>query len=137
MKLHTTNYQNTFILVADDCPAISGELPPQKGEKKSIAAIQHEMISRHPYHFTSDDVLFEVYALKNDPTESEKTKSREQLFSKGQACFRSSPLTKRYGWGVHSDDKGRIAIYGIESDDYKKLMQDKNIIKVKAMRSSK
>lgn len=64
-------------------------------------------------------------------------KAREQFFSKGQACFRSSPLGKRYGWGVHSDGKGKIAIYAVESPEYKKLAKDKSLEHVKAMRSKK
>jgi Family of unknown function (DUF6157) len=137
MKIHTTNYQDTFIAIADDCPASTGEVPPTKGDKKSIATMQFEILSKNPYKFTSDDVLFEVFAKKNDLTESELASAREQFFSKGQACFRASPLTKRYGWGVHSDANGRIAMYDSASEEYEKLMNDSNIKTVKAMRSSK
>jgi Family of unknown function (DUF6157) len=137
VKIHTTNYQDTFIAVADDCPAIAGEVPPSKGEKKSIAMMQFEILSRNPYKFTSDEVLFEVFAQKNDLTESELAVAREQFFSKGQACFRASPLTKRYGWGVHSDANGRIAMYDSASEEYEKLMNDENIKTVKAMKSSR
>jgi hypothetical protein len=137
MKIHTTNYQDTIIAIADDCPATAGEVPPTKGDKKSIAMMQFEILSKNPYKFTSDDVLFEVFAKKNDLTESELASAREQFFSKGQACFRASPLTKRYGWGVHSDTNGRIAMYDSASKEYEKLMNDSNIKTVKAMRSSK
>ncbi len=37
MKPHTTNYQNTFIQTAEDCPATTGEIPPMRGDKKSAA----------------------------------------------------------------------------------------------------
>lgn len=137
MKVHTTNYQDTLIVIADDCPATAGEVPPSKGEKKSIATMQFEILSKNPYKFTSDDVLFEVFAKKNDLTESELASAREQFFSKGQACFRASPLTKRYGWGVHSDAHGRIAMYDSASQEYEKLMNDSNIKTVKAMKSSR
>jgi hypothetical protein len=108
MKTHTTNYLNTFIEVADDCPATIGEIPPTKGDSKTVANIQFEMVSKNPYQYTSDDVLFQVFADKNDLTESEYKTAREQFFSKGQPCFRASPLTKRYGWGVHNDQDGKI-----------------------------
>lgn len=62
---------------------------------------------------------------------------REKFFSKGQACFRASPLTKRYGFGVHSDDEGKIALYGIETKEYAKFVKDKTVKKVRAMRSKK
>src|SRR3546814_4633419 len=34
MKVHTTNYQDIFIRLAEDCPAAAGEIPPErkKGE---------------------------------------------------------------------------------------------------------
>jgi hypothetical protein len=95
------------------------------------------MIAHHPYQYTSDDVLFRVYATKNQVTKAELSKAREEFFSKGQACLRASPLTKRYGWGVHSDAKGKVAIYPVESADYKKFSKDKSLTHVKAMRSKK
>jgi len=137
MKLHTTNYTNTFIEIADDCPISNGEIPPQKGEAKTVANIQFEMISKNPYIFTSDDILFQVFADKKDLTKSEYKEAREQFFSKGQPCFRASPLTKRYGWGVHYDKDGKMAIYGADSVEYKKLSKDKNLKVIKAMKSSK
>ena len=136
MKIHTTNYQNTFIEVADDCPAAVGEIPPTK-EAKTVANIQFEMLRKNPYKYTSDDVLFQVFAEKNDLTKSEYKKAREQFFSKGQACFRASPLTKRYGWGVYYDKDGKMAIFAVGSVEYKKFSKDKNLTVLKAMKSSK
>jgi hypothetical protein len=137
MKLHTANYQDTFIKIADDCPATTGEIPPLKGGMKTVATIQFEMISGNPYMYTSDDVLFQVFADRNDLTKGEYKEAREQFFSKGQPCFRASPLTKRYGWGVHSDATGRIAIYGCDTPEYKKRATDKRLTILKAMRSSR
>ena len=107
MKIHTTNYQDTFIEAAEDCPALAGEIPPSKAENMTIADIQFLILSKHPYKYTSDDVLFQVYAERNELTKSEYKAAREQFFSKGQPCLRCSPLTKRYGWGIHCDSKGK------------------------------
>lgn len=137
MKSHTTNYINTFILVAEDCPVFTGEIPPVKEGGKTAANIQFELINKYPYKFTSDDVLFQIYAYKNQLTKSELKTAREHFFSKGQACFRASPLPKRYGWGIHSNEKGKIALYGCETPEYKKLSKDKDITIVKAMKSAK
>jgi hypothetical protein len=137
MKVHTTNYKDTFITVAEDCPATRGEIPPAKGDSKTVANIQFELLSKHPYKFTSDDVLFQVFAERSDVTKSELQAAREQFFSKGQPCFRASPLTKRYGWGVHNNGEGKIALIGCETSEYKKLSADKNLKVVKAMKSSK
>lgn len=137
MKVHTTNYENTFIEVAEDTPATSGEIPKQKDDAKTIANIEFEMISNNPYKYSSDDVLFQVFADRNDLTKSEYNEAREKFFSKGQACFRASPLTKRYGWGIHNNENGKIALFGMETEEYQKLSKDKNLKIVKAMRSSR
>jgi hypothetical protein len=137
MKTHTANYQNTLIAIADDSPATSGEIPPVKGDKKSVANIQYDMISKNPYKFTSDDVLFYVYAERNDLADSELEKAREAFFSKGQPCLRASPLTKRYGWGVHNDGEGKVALVSSDSEAYQKLSEDKAMKVVKAMKSSR
>lgn len=137
MKIHTTNYENTFILVADDTPATEGQCPPMKENNKTVANIQFELISKNPYQFTSDDVLFKVFAERQDLTESELDEARKQFFSKGQACMRASPLTKRYGWGVHNNSEGKIALYPVGSEAYEQFKNDEKITVVKAMKSSK
>lgn len=137
MRAHTSNYENTFIAVAADCRALVGETPPTKGNKKSVANIQFEMISEHPYEFTSDDVLFQVHAIRSDLTEGELEAARDLFFSKGQPCFRASPLTKRYGWGIHHDTEGKIALYGVETDSYARFLHDNSLKVVKAMKSSR
>lgn len=137
MKIHTTNYLNTFIEIADDCPATIGEIPPTKSDAKTVANIQFEMVSKNPYKYSSDDVLFQVFADKNDLAESEYKEAREKFFSKGQPCFRASPLTKRYGWGVHNDKDGKMAIFAVESNEYTTHSTDKALKVVKAMKSSK
>jgi hypothetical protein len=135
--MHSTIYINAFIEIAEDCPVTTAQIPPDKSGEKTIAGLQYEMVSKNPYKYTSDDVIFQIHAQRNEVTKSEMAKEREQFFSKGQPCFRSSPLGKRYGWGVHSDAKGRIAIYAVESAEYKKFAKDKNLEHTKAMRSKK
>jgi hypothetical protein len=135
--MKTTNYINTFIAVAEDCPVLIAEVPKPKAAKPTVASMEYDMISQNPYSFTSDDVLFHVYMVKNEITKAELSKAREAFFGKGQACFRAAPLGKRYGWGIHSDEAGRVAIYAVESTEYSKLLNDKNITQLKAMRSAK
>ena len=135
--MHTTNYINTFIEIADDSPTSIAQIPPLKGENKTAANIQFEMIIDHPYKYTSDDVLFNVYAIKNNIGKSDLKKEREKFFSKGQACMRASALTKRYGWGVHANEEGKVALHGADSEEYKKFVKDKKLQHVKAMRSKK
>ena len=135
--MHSTNYFNTFIEVAEDCPATVGERPSVKGDKKSVANLQFDMLHEHPYKFSSDDILFSVFATRKELPEEELTEQYALFFSKGQPCFRASPLTKRYGWGIHSNEEGKIAMYGMESAEYQRFVADESIIKKKAMRSKR
>ncbi len=137
MKIHTTNYQNTFIEAAEDCPVEAAEVPPTKGDKKSVANLQFELLEKSPYKFTSDEVIFQVFALRKNLEKDDYESERASFFSKGQPCFRASPLTKRYGFGLHADEHGKIALFGMETEDYARFLADKSIKKVKAMRSSK
>lgn len=135
--MHSINYYNTFIEIAPDSPTTKGEMPPLKGEKKSIANLQFEMLYENPYKHTSDDVLFGVFATRQNFDEHELEEQKEHFFSKGRPCFRASPLTKKFGWGVHADEEGKIAIYGAETEEYKDFLEDDSIKKVKAMRTKR
>lgn len=134
-KIHTTNYYNTFITIADDCPANTAEVPPIKGDKKTVANLQFDMLIECPYKYTSDEVLFQIYTLRNEIQRNDQKEARELFFSKGQACFRASPLTKRYGWGVHFNEEGRMALCPQESEEYQRFATDKTLKVLKAMKS--
>ena len=135
--MHSTNYFNTLIEIAEDSPVSAAEIPPTKGNKKSVANLQFEMLDGHPYEFTSDDVLFSVFATRKEFPAEVLEEQRHIYFSKGQPCFRASPLTKRYGWGIHANEEGKIAIYGADSAEYQKLLADDSVKKKKAMRSKR
>ncbi|MBB4119008.1 hypothetical protein GGR32_001299 [Mesonia hippocampi] len=136
MEKHSTNYFDTFIEVSEDSKAECGTKPPTK-EKRTIAEIQFELIAKNPYKYTSDDILFMVFADRNDLTKTEYKEARELFFSKGQACLRTSPLAKRYGFGIHFDGNGKIAIYGVETLEYEKYIADEKLKKIKAVRSKR
>ena len=51
--------------------------------------------------------------------------------------MRVSPLAKRYGWGIHNNTAGQIALIAIESSRYKQLLDDPHTTKVKAFRSTR
>ena len=137
MKNHSTNTYNTLIEVAEDCPITVAEVPPEKGDKKTVANLQYSLIQEHPYRYTSDDVLFAVYAERQAIPEKDHATQRETFFSKGQPCMRASPLPKRYGWGVHSNEEGKLALVAVEDARYEKLASDKTIKHLKAMRSKR
>ncbi len=131
------NEYDTFIQIAEDCPVSEAVIPKAKSESKTIPVIQYEMLSNHPYRYTQEDVLFEVFAERNHISETEREAAREKFFSKGQPCLRTSSFGKRYGWGIHHDAEGKVAIYAVESDEYLRFMNDNSITQCKAMRSKK
>jgi hypothetical protein len=139
--IHTTNCFDTFIRVAEDCPARSGEEPPPRAGQPTVAGLQYAMIVKAPYKYTSDDVIFATSAPGRDldakATKAEKSAARATFFSRGQACMRASSLGKRFGWGVHADSEGRIAIYAVDSKRYQALARDPELTQVRAMRSKR
>lgn len=135
MAEHTTNYQSTFIEVSEDCPIEYGEEPPI-AEDLSIAALHYRLISERPYELTSDDVLFETHALRKG-LDADDADARAEFFSKGQPCLRSSPLSKRYGWGIHHDAEGRVALVSRDSENYATLAADPELAHTRGMRSSR
>src|SRR6266498_63121 len=132
--MHTTNYYNAFIEVAEDCPATGGETPPQRAEK-TAANVHYDMLAGNPYRYTSDDVILEAHRQTNRISQDALAAERESFFSKGQACLRSSPLAKRYGWGIHHDSKGKVAIYPLGSEEYTMYAKDPALKQLRAMRS--
>ena len=131
--MHTTNYANTFIEVADDCKVQVGTVPPEKPER-TVAQIQYELISQNPYQFTSDDVIFATHVERKNIDPEDLEDERQAFFSKGQACLRASPLGKTYGWGVHANAESRVAIYALGSKEYQSLSCDGSLKHLKAMR---
>ncbi|MDW9379555.1 DUF6157 family protein [Chryseobacterium sp. JV558] len=136
MKQYTTNYTNTFIEIAEDCPVSQAQIPPEKKEK-TVAHLQYDKLINNPYQYSSDDIIFECYAIKNDISENETQEEREKFFSTGQACLRASPLAKRYGFGIHHNKEEKVALVPIDSKEYHALLNDISITKTKAMRSKR
>lgn len=131
------NYYDTFIEVAADCPASTAQVPASKSDGPSIPALQYEMIARNPYQYTQEDVLFEVYAKRQSIPRSAWAAEREKFFSKGQACLRSSALGKRYGWGIHCNAEGKVALFAVESKEYRAFANNGSLKHLKALRSKR
>lgn len=134
--MHSTNYTDTFIEVAEDCKAATGMVPPEKPQP-TVARLQYELIHSNPYRYTSDEILFTIYAARNRIPPEEMEARRIEFFSKGQACLRSSPLAKTYGWGIHHNHEAKVAIYARDSEEYNRLRADSTLKQLKAMRSSR
>jgi hypothetical protein len=132
--MHTTNYTSTFIEVADDCAEELGVAPPERAER-TVARVHYDLLSSRPYGYTSDDVVFAAFAERHDIAAGALDDARREFFSKGQPCLRSSPLGKRYGWGIHFDEASRVAICGRGTPEYERYRADPSLTHLKAMKS--
>lgn len=137
MKTHTTNYFNTLITVAEDSKAIKGTIPPEKENKKTIANYQFEILQKNASQKTSDELLFEIFAIRNDIPIFELEEAKKVFFSKGQACLRTSPLAKTYGWGIYFNPEGKIQLVDCASPEYENLIHNAEIKKIPAMKSKR
>ena len=128
----STNYRNTLITVSPDCPALAATPPPKAG---SIAGLQYALLMERPYGLTSDELLFEVYAIRNAISPLNRESARSAFLSKSQACLRASPLVKMYGWGLHHDEQCKVAVIGFETEVYRALARRSDVRCVAGMRS--
>lgn len=134
MKYHTTNSINTFIEVAEDCPVSESQIPSEKKEK-TVANLQYGFLIKNPYKYTSDELIFKYYMIKNDISDKEKEHERVKFFSKRQPYLRCSALTKRYGFGFYHNAENKVEMIPIESEKYQNFLKNDSFKKVKAMRS--
>ncbi|MDX2356769.1 DUF6157 family protein [Dietzia sp. PP-33] len=133
--MHTTDYTDTLILPAPDTKAVAAAVPP--GGKGSVAELQYDRLSGQDYTWTSDDLLFDVHCQRKAIAEADRAAERERFFSKGQPCLRTSPLAKTYGWALHFDSNGRIALLPMDSERVSELEADPAVTVKAAMKSSR
>ena len=139
--MHSTDYVDTFIAVADDCPVPGAAVPPER-TPAGVAALTFRMIFEAPYRYTSDDVVFTVWADRRGIAEADRAAARAEFFATGQPCLRASDLGKRYGWGIHADSAGRVALVPVGSAEYAGLAAGRApdgtaVTVTRAMRSSR
>jgi Family of unknown function (DUF6157) len=131
------NYYDTLIEIAEDCPVSKAQVPQARGGKKTKAVVEYELLVKHPYRYSEEDIAFETYAILHDIPKASWRRERERFLSKGHPHLRVSALPKRYGWGIHNNAEGKIALIAVESPEYKNLMNDPRTTKVRAFRSKR
>src|SRR5205823_13559132 len=60
------NYFDTLIEVANDCPTKKAQVPLARDGKKTKAVVEYEILVKHPYSHTEEDIAFETYAVLHD-----------------------------------------------------------------------
>ena len=73
----------------------------------------------------------------DDMAPDERDALTGEYFSEGRACFRASPLAKRYGWGFLFDSQGRVSLVPSGSAEYDEHAGDESLDQLNAMRSSR
>lgn len=132
--MHTTNYENTFIRVSEDCPVAVGKVPPKPD---SVAGRQLALLHERPYGLTSDDLIFAVHASRKDVAEADLDAARAAFFARPLACLRASPLVKTYGWALHNDAEGRVAAVSAGTPAYEEFVADERVKILPGMRSAR
>lgn len=136
------NYYNTFITASPDCPAEFGVVPPDKKSGRTKPSLEYELASR-PYAYTQEDLMFEVHVrhkgISAEALAENGPEIRKAFFSKPMACMRASMLPKKYGWGIHFNEEGRMKLIPRESAEYAHFAEggDAKVKVVAGMRSSK
>lgn len=123
--MYSTNYRDTFIAVAADCGLSAAARPPEKSPE-TAAQIIYALASAAPYRYTSDELLYAVQGRR-------RGLSREEFFAKPRACLRACALGKRYGWGIHCDARGRVALCALGSPEYERLAADPALRQLRAL----
>lgn len=122
-------YTDTFIAVAEDCRATTGEVPMPRTGGGTVASVQYEMLTGTPGRWTQEDVLFASsrhgVRRRDDIDDEVLERLRTEYFSEPVACLRASPLPKTFGWGLHYDANGRITLHAVGSSEYLRLSRDR------------
>ncbi|EAZ85665.1 hypothetical protein BB14905_13395 [Bacillus sp. B14905] len=129
------SYKNTFIKISGDSEVTSAVTPFPRNNKPTIASIEFDLIRHNPYKYTEEDVQFQTYLIKNQIDSDSLDEIRRNFCQKSKACFRASPLVKKYGWGIHYDDEGKLALYDVNSEEYEQFLHSGQITLLNGMRS--
>lgn len=120
---------DTFVLLAPDSPTKTSIVPAAKEDKRPIHLIQYELLTARPYQLTLEELIFAVHVERGGLAVAEvkrrKVEIWAELFSKSHACMRASALPKKFGWGVHYDSRGKLALFAAESADYRRFASGK------------
>ncbi|MBT4552270.1 GIY-YIG nuclease family protein [bacterium] len=116
--------RNAFIAISEDSDVDRSIIP---GPKKTVARIKYETLIENPYKFTERQLFYEVHVVR---------RKRNDLKIDSYQIKRS-PLVQKFGWGIHVDNEGRLALIAKESSIYSELVANDDIKKIKAYKRKK
>ena len=109
-----------LIKVAEDTPVDHAIDPPDRDLNKSIARITFEVLIENPYRYSEMELFNEVHFVR---------RNRRDLKINSYSIKRSR-LCQEFGWGIHRNKEGKLALIAMDSDKYQKLNRN-----IKTMRS--
>jgi hypothetical protein len=79
-------------------------------------------LTEYPYRYSLEELIYQVHIrhkeIPADRLRDDAEGVRAELFSKNHPCMRASMLPKKYGWGVHYNHEGKLALHAMESEEY-------------------
>jgi hypothetical protein len=74
--MEDVDYTDSFITAAPDSTAETGVVPSPKGDSPTVASATFELLSEHPYRYRSSDVIFTVWADRQEVPEEQREEAR-------------------------------------------------------------
>jgi len=119
------NLRNTLIQVSEDCPVKKGTIPPEEGKGGTgVAFVYYDELSKNPYKYRVIELYKRVFYERLKKPEA-------KIFD---YKIERNTLCKDFGWGIHINGDEKLAIFGCETDEYKKLMNNVLVRKVSAFK---
>ena len=120
--------QEVLILIATKCSMKRGTKPVSNREQPTIAMHQYDVLTEMPYQLTYEQLKDEVHGNRRG---KELTREQSKTY-----MMKRSELCKIWGWGVHQDKNGKLALVGCETKEYRRLVKDLQVQKEKALNPS-
>lgn len=114
-----------LILVAANCPVNKGTEPPDDRKSKTISRIKFELLTAKPYEFTEEEFFKNVHHVIRNKSD---LKIKSYLLARVQ-------LARQWGWGIHRDSNGKLALVGWETPEYRRLKNDPSVKQTRAYRA--
>jgi len=116
-----------LIKVSEDCPVSASVIPQDTRLSKTLPVLFFEELIKNPYFYTEKQLIERIHL-------EIRKKSGLKLES---YSIRRNPLLKKYGRGIHMDEKNRLALVACDGGKYKALLADASVTKVNAYKNSK
>ncbi len=101
-----------FIMAAEDCPRDRGTVPySEKGQEPFLPLVTYEVLARHPYEYTEDELQREVHVARLG----------KDNFDPATRDLKRNDLPKKWGWGIHYDEERRVSLVDSGTERYEQL----------------